>query len=108
MAISYRPYEPRQEMLLPASLHDWLPTVRLAYFISDTEQRQRDAVIERGCYKREFGVSETKAQDNFTDRSAHHEAHRWQLRFELQRPDGRGCTPRTSSWPRRWATTPPT
>ena len=25
MAISYRPYEPQQEMLLPASLQDWLP-----------------------------------------------------------------------------------
>ena len=31
MAISYRPYEPQQVMLLPASLQDWLP-----YFISDT------------------------------------------------------------------------
>ena len=25
MAISYRPYEPQQQMLLPASLQDWLP-----------------------------------------------------------------------------------
>ncbi|CAM5794463.1 IS1182 family transposase [Ottowia pentelensis] len=36
MAISYRPYEPQQEMLLPASLQDWLPAGHLAYFISDT------------------------------------------------------------------------
>jgi transposase len=36
MAISYRPYEPQQEMLLPASLQDWLPLGHLAYFISDT------------------------------------------------------------------------
>ena len=36
MAISYRPYEPQQEMLLPASLQDWLPQGHLAYFISDT------------------------------------------------------------------------
>jgi transposase len=36
MAISYRPYEPQQEMLLPASLQDWLPHGHLAYFISDT------------------------------------------------------------------------
>src|ERR1700704_4208193 len=35
MAISYRPYEPQQEMLLPASLQDWLPKGHLAYFISD-------------------------------------------------------------------------
>ncbi len=36
MAVSYRPYEPQQEMLLPASLQDWLPKGHLAYFISDT------------------------------------------------------------------------
>ena len=36
MPISYRPYEPQQEMLLPASLQDWLPKGHLAYFISDT------------------------------------------------------------------------
>ena len=36
MAISYRPYEPQQVMLLPASLQDWLPEGHLAYFISDT------------------------------------------------------------------------
>jgi transposase len=36
MAISYRPYEPQQEMLLPASLQDWLPQGHLAYFIGDT------------------------------------------------------------------------
>ena len=34
--MSYRPYEPQQEMLLPASLQDWLPKGHLAYFISDT------------------------------------------------------------------------
>ena len=36
MATSYRPYEPQQQMLLPASLQDWLPMGHLAYFISDT------------------------------------------------------------------------
>ena len=36
MAISYRPYEPQQVMLLPASLQDWLPEGHLAYFTSDT------------------------------------------------------------------------
>ena len=36
MAISYCPYEPQQEMLLPASLQDWLPKGHLSYFISDT------------------------------------------------------------------------
>jgi|UPI000380FB26 hypothetical protein len=33
--MSYRPCEPQQEMLLPASLQDWLPKGHLAYFISD-------------------------------------------------------------------------
>jgi len=36
MPTSYRPYEPDQVMLLPASLQDWLPKGHLAYFISDT------------------------------------------------------------------------
>ena len=36
MAISYRPCKPQQGMLLPASLHDWLPKGHLAYFIGDT------------------------------------------------------------------------
>ena len=36
MAISYRPYEPQQQMLLPASLQDWLPKGHLASFISVT------------------------------------------------------------------------
>ena len=36
MLMSYRPYEPQQEMLLPASLQDWLPKRHLAYFIGDT------------------------------------------------------------------------
>ena len=35
MVISYRPYEPQQELLLPASLQDWLPHGHLAYFIGD-------------------------------------------------------------------------
>src|SRR3982751_5655851 len=34
--MSYRAYEPEQEMLLPASLQDWLPQGHLAYFINDT------------------------------------------------------------------------
>ena len=36
MAISYRSYEPQQEILLPASLQDWLPKGHLAYLIRDT------------------------------------------------------------------------
>jgi transposase len=35
MAKSYRPYYPDEELLLPPSLHDWLPEKHLAYFVSD-------------------------------------------------------------------------
>jgi len=51
MAISYRPYEPQQEMLLPASLQDWLPKGHLAYFISDTV----DALELKAFYARYAG-----------------------------------------------------
>ena len=34
--MSYWPYEPLQQMLLPEALQDWLPEGHLAYFISDT------------------------------------------------------------------------
>ena len=34
--MSYLPYEPLQQRLLPEALQDWLPEGHLAYFISDT------------------------------------------------------------------------
>ena len=49
--MSYRPYEPQQEMLLPASLQDWLPKGHLAYFISDTV----DALNLKAFYTRYEG-----------------------------------------------------
>ena len=42
--MSYRPYEPQQEMLLPASLQDWLPKGHLAYFINDSWNTLRQAL----------------------------------------------------------------
>jgi len=51
MATSYRPYEPDQVMLLPASLQDWLPKGHLAYFINDTV----DALDLRAFYARYAG-----------------------------------------------------
>ena len=36
MVISYRPCEPQQAMLLPASLQVWLPRGHLACFIGNT------------------------------------------------------------------------
>src|SRR5208283_989283 len=35
MPKEYRPYHPDQLLLLPPSLHDWLPDHHLAYFVSD-------------------------------------------------------------------------
>jgi len=32
---TYRPYDPDQDFLMPASMRDWLPGEHLAYFISD-------------------------------------------------------------------------
>ena len=49
--MSYRPYEPQQEMLLPASLQDWLPKGHLAYFINDTV----DALELKAFYARYEG-----------------------------------------------------
>jgi transposase len=49
--MSYRPYEPQQEMLLPASLQDWLPKGHLAYFIGDAV----DALNLKAFYARYEG-----------------------------------------------------
>ena len=35
MSKTFRPYDPEQTFLMPASLQDWLPKGHLAYFISD-------------------------------------------------------------------------
>ncbi len=51
MPTSYRPYEPDQVMLLPASLQDWLPKGHLAYFVNDTV----DALDLRAFYARYAG-----------------------------------------------------
>ena len=35
MKKTYLPYDPEQQLLLPAALREWLPQDHLAYFISD-------------------------------------------------------------------------
>lgn len=35
MSKTFRPYEPEQEFLMPASMREWLPSGHLAYFVSD-------------------------------------------------------------------------
>ena len=40
MSKTYLPYEPDQQLLLPAALQEWLPDDHLAYFISDVVDRR--------------------------------------------------------------------
>ena len=48
----YLPYEPDQQLLLPAALQEWLPDDHLAYFISDVvDQLDMSKVTAR--YERE-------------------------------------------------------
>ena len=48
MGTSFRPYSPDQELLLPASLNEWLAEGHLAYFISDVvEERDLSAFYAR-------------------------------------------------------------
>ena len=39
MSKVFRPYDPEQKYLMPASLHDWLPQDHLAYFLADVVDR---------------------------------------------------------------------
>jgi len=43
----YRPYHPDQLLLLPPSLHDWLPDDHLAYFVTDLVDSFDLSAIER-------------------------------------------------------------
>ena len=36
MSVSYSPYHPEEQQLLPSAIQDWLPPGHLAYFINDT------------------------------------------------------------------------
>ena len=52
MSKTYLPYEPDQQLLLPAALQEWLPDDHLAYFISDVvDQLDMSKVTAR--YERE-------------------------------------------------------
>jgi len=45
---TFRPYEPDQTFLMPASMRDWLPGDHLAYFISDVvDHLDLSAIMER-------------------------------------------------------------
>ena len=43
---SYLPYDPDQQLLLPAAIQEWLPEGHLAYFISDLVE-QTVVMIEK-------------------------------------------------------------
>ena len=45
MSKTYRPYDPEQQLLLPAALQEWLPADHMAYFISDVVEELDLSVI---------------------------------------------------------------
>ena len=45
MSKTFRPYDPEQQLLLPAALQEWLPEDHLAYFISDVVDQLALSVI---------------------------------------------------------------
>ena len=48
MSKTFRPYDPEQQLLLPAGLQEWLPEDHLAYFISDVvDQLDLSAITAR-------------------------------------------------------------
>jgi len=48
MSKTFRPYEPYQDFLMPASMWEWLPREHLAYFISDVvDQLDLSEIMER-------------------------------------------------------------
>jgi len=54
MSKTFRPYEPDQDFLMPASMRDWLPSDHLTYFISDlVDQLDISAIMIR--YQEEKG-----------------------------------------------------
>ena len=54
MSKTFRPYDPEQIFLMPASLQDWLPKGHLAYFISDVVD-YLDLSDIMSCYDEEKG-----------------------------------------------------
>ncbi len=55
MAKTFRSYVPEQNLLLPPSLHDWLPESHLAYFVSDMVDQLDLSAIESVYEKEDRG-----------------------------------------------------
>ena len=50
MSKTYRPYDPEQQLLLPAALQEWLPPEHMAYFCSDVVELQEWLPPEHMAY----------------------------------------------------------
>ena len=57
MSKTYLPYDPDQQLLLPAALQEWLPDDHLAYFISDVVD-QLETCRQSPPATREKGVAD--------------------------------------------------
>ena len=55
MSKTFRPYDPDQQLLLPAALQGWLPPDHLAYFISDVVDQLDLSAITAGYQGEERG-----------------------------------------------------
>ena len=55
MSKTFRPYDPDQQLLLPAALQEWLPPDHLAYFISDVVDQLDLSTITARCQGEERG-----------------------------------------------------
>jgi len=52
MSKTFRPYEPEQPFLMPASMREWLPISHLVYFVSDVvEQLDLSEITERYAHE---------------------------------------------------------
>lgn len=52
MSKTFRPYEPEQPFLMPASMREWLPIGHLVYFVSDVvEQLDLSEITERYAHE---------------------------------------------------------
>ena len=61
MSKTFRPYDPEQQLLLPAALQEWLPPDHLAYFISEVVD-QLDLSAITGRYQGETRVKRGAAR----------------------------------------------
>ena len=64
MSKTYLPYDPDQQLLLPAALQEWLPENHLAYFISDVVDQLDLSEITARYERRAAGRSALQSQDD--------------------------------------------